>query len=82
MATRWHNERYYGSWDELPDGGRRYYKIVEGESGGYARYVKVVDASETTVELLQEIWSAGGTILSVHRKYPEDSGHQPVGEQS
>ena len=37
---RQQNERKFGSWTDLPGGGRRYSLEVKGRSGWYARYVK------------------------------------------
>jgi hypothetical protein len=37
MATREQNERRFPAWDDLPDGGRRYYHIKKGKVSGYAR---------------------------------------------
>lgn len=78
MADRKDNERRFPNWDELPDGGRRYYQIRQGRATGYARYVKVVDANEITQSLVQEIYDESGQLISVHQKYPEDTGHQSV----
>jgi hypothetical protein len=49
MATRIQNERQYETWEELPDGGRRYTRIVLGRPGWKARYIKEVDAAELTL---------------------------------
>jgi len=55
-STRSQNERKFGQWDELPDGGRRYCLDVPGKLGWLARYLKDVDANETTVRFWQEIY--------------------------
>ncbi|MEM7827061.1 MAG: hypothetical protein QXQ40_02455 [Candidatus Aenigmatarchaeota archaeon] len=34
------NERKFTGWEELPDGGRRYWLEVKGRHGWKARYVK------------------------------------------
>ena len=75
------NERKFGSWDALPDGGRRYSFEVTGRSGWRARYVKEVDAAESTVKFYQEIYDAEGRLREVHHKYPVDLGHQQVVEE-
>jgi len=49
MASREQNERTFGSWEELPGGGRRYTRKYAGRAGGRARYIKDVDATEATV---------------------------------
>lgn len=78
MATRRQNERRFPDWDELPDGGRRYYRIVPGQVSGYARYVKTVAADETTLSLIQEIYDDVGRLTGIHQKYPQDTGHQEI----
>ena len=39
------NARKFGTWDDLPKGGRRYWFEVKGRSGWCARYVKEVDSN-------------------------------------
>ena len=75
---RQQNERKFGTWRELSGGGRLYSYDVRGRSGGRARYVKEVDAEESTVSFYQEVYDAGGTLRTVHQKYPVDLGHQQV----
>ena len=75
------NERKFGRWDELPDGGRRYSFEVKGRLGWRARYVKEVDAEESTVRFYQEIYDGEGTLREVHQKYPVDLGHRQVKEE-
>ena len=72
------NERKFGTWGELPGGGRRYSFEVKGRSGWRARYVKDVDANETTVSFYQEVYDNEGRLREIHRKYPMDLGHQSV----
>jgi hypothetical protein len=52
---RQQNERKYGTWHELPGGGRLYSYDVRGRSGWRATYVKEVDAEELTVSFYQEV---------------------------
>jgi hypothetical protein len=78
MATRQRNERRFPNWDELPDGGRRYYEIKQGKKFGYAKYVKIVDANEITLSIVQEIYDDNGRLVALHQKYPIDTGHQNV----
>lgn len=78
MSSRAENERRFPHWDELPDGGRRYYAIKRGKVKNYARYVKTVDANETTISLVQEIYSDRNELIAIHQKYPVDTGHQDV----
>ena len=78
MSTRAHNERKFGDWSELPEGGRRYWLEVQGRLGWRARYLKEVDANETTLRFWQEIYDGQGKLVEVHEKYPVDKGHQNV----
>lgn len=78
MSTRAQNEKKFGHWNELPGGGRRYWLDVPGRQGWIARYVKEVDASETTLRFWQEIYDDQGMLVEVHEKYPVDKGHEKV----
>ncbi|HJW84212.1 MAG TPA: hypothetical protein VJ754_07900 [Anaerolineae bacterium] len=78
MTARAQNERKFKRWDELPNGGRRYWYDVSGRHGYVARYVKIVDANEVTIKFYQEIHDTRGKLVSVHEKFPEDHGHQQV----
>jgi hypothetical protein len=80
LSTRPQNERKFGSWEELPNGGRRYWFEVAGRRGWKARYVKEVDADENTVRFWQEIYDDQGKLVEIHEKYPVDKGHQQVQE--
>ena len=80
---RAHNEREFPAWDDLPNGGRRYWLEVQGRLGWKARYVKEVDANEMTVSFYQEVYDGNGTLREIHHKYPVDLGHQRIeGEES
>jgi len=68
------NEKKFGSWTELPTGGRRYFLEVPGLHGWTARYVKEVDAEETTLRFLQEIYDEARHLVEIHEKYPIDKG--------
>ncbi len=72
------NEIKFGVWDELPDGGRRYFYEVQGRYGWTARYVKEVDASERTIRFYQEIYDEKGQLVEIYEKYPVDKGHSRV----
>lgn len=74
------NERRFGSWGELPGGGRRYWYEAEGRQGWRARYVKEVDAEENVVRFRQEIYNESGVLVERHEKYPVDRGHEKVRE--
>lgn len=75
MSTRAQNEKKFGSWEELPGGGRRYWLEVSGRQGWRARYLKEVDASETTLRFWQEIYDEQGNLYEIHEKYPVDKDH-------
>ena len=75
---RLQNEKKFGSWRELPTGGRLYSYEVEGRSGWKAKYVKEVDADESTLTFYQEVYDGLGTLREVHHKYPADLGHRQV----
>ncbi len=76
MASRARSERRFPQWDDLPSGGRRYYRFRKGKKRGYARYVKEADASENTMLIVQEIYDDQDRLIAVHEKYPTDNGHQ------
>jgi hypothetical protein len=78
VSARSQNEKKFGKWDELPGGGRRYCLDVAGRLGWLARYLKEVDASETTTRFWQEIYDDQGKLVVAHEKYPVDKGHQKV----
>ena len=80
QAKRRQNEKKFGTWEELSDGGRRYWYEVQGHSGWRARYVKEVDQNERTIKFYQEIYDEQGKLVEVHEKYPVDRGHQKVQE--
>jgi hypothetical protein len=76
MSNRLQNEKKFGQWEELPDGGRRYRLDVPGRLGWLARYLKEVDASEATVRFRQEIYDDTGKLVEIHEKFPLDKGHR------
>ena len=78
MSSRLQNERKFGRWDELPGGGRRYWREVSGRFGWLARYCKEVDADDTTVRFWQEIYDQEGVLAETHEKFPVDYGHRKV----
>jgi len=75
MSTRAQNEKKFGSWEDLP-GGRRYWLDVLGRQGWRARYLKEVDANESTLRFWQEIYDEQGKLAEIHDKHPVDKGHQ------
>ena len=76
MSTRAQNERKFGHWEELPNGGRRYWLDVVGRQGWRARYLKEVDDKEKTTRFWQEIHDERGKLIEVHEKFPVDKGHR------
>jgi hypothetical protein len=72
------NEKKFGSWEKLPEGGRRYWYEVLGRRGWRARYVKEVDPVENTIRFYQEIYDDLGELVEIHEKYPFDSGHMVI----
>ena len=76
MSTRHQNDKKFGQWEELPDGGRRYHLDVMGRLGWRARYLKEVNAEEATVSFWQEIYDDQGKLVEIHEKFPVDKGHQ------
>ncbi len=78
MATRSQNEHDFPNWEDLSDGGRRYWIDKPGRVRGFARYVKIVDADEVTQSVVQEIYDHQGRLVGRHQKYPVDTGHEDV----
>ena len=76
MSTRTQNEKKFGHWEDLPEGGRRYWRDVSGRQGWRARYLKEVDANELTRRFWQEIYDETGKLVETHEKYPVDQGHR------
>ncbi len=64
--------------EELPNGGRRYFRDFVGRAGGRACYIKEADAAETTTRFAQEIYNRGGDLVPVHEKFPVDLGHRQI----
>jgi hypothetical protein len=76
VSTRAQNERKFDSWEELPNGGRRYKHEVAGRLGWKAIYIKEVDRNEQASRFWQEIYNERGEPVELHLKYPVDTGHQ------
>ena len=81
MATRKENERRFKNWDELPTNGRRYWYDRKGVVSGFQRMIKIVDANENTLQLIQEIYDDDEKLIERHQKFPIDTGHEELGEQ-
>lgn len=78
MASREQNERKFGKWTDRESGGRCYWLDVPGHHGWKARYLKEVDADETTLRFWQEVYDETGMLVEVHQKFPVDLGHRKV----
>jgi len=72
------NEKKFGDWEELPEGGCRYFYEIRGRHGWFARYVKEVDTSEKTTKFWQEIYDDKGLLTEIHEKYPENRRHTKI----
>jgi hypothetical protein len=75
------NEKKFPNFENLPDGGRRYWLEVKGKHGWKARYIKEVDVFEETVRFYQKIYDGAGNLIEVHEKFPSDKGHRMVKEE-
>lgn len=78
MATREQNERRFKNWEDLPNGGRRYWTDRKGAASGFQRMIKVVDANEITLQLVQEIYNSDNVLIERHQKFPVDTGHEKL----
>lgn len=72
---RLENEKKFPNFEEFPDGSRKYWFELAGKLGWKAIYVKTVDANETTLSFMQEIYDEKGNLAEIHEKYPIDKGH-------
>ena len=72
---RQENEKKFPNFNELPDGLRIYWFELNGRLGWKARYVKTVDANETTLPFRQEVYDENENLVEIHDKYPIDRGH-------
>jgi hypothetical protein len=72
------NESEFEFWEQLPDGSRKYWFDIKGKTGGFARYIKTVDANEVTISFVQEIYGSDNKLIEIHEKYPIDKGHKKV----
>jgi hypothetical protein len=72
------NEKKFPNWEELPEGGRRYWFEIKGRHRWKARYIKEVDAMEETVKFYQEIYDGNDNLIEIHEKFPLDKGHRKL----
>lgn len=75
MATREQNERQFDQWEDLPGGGRKYWRQRPGGHFGSQMMVRVVDENEVAIRAVQEVYDDEGVMIEQHVKYPEDRGH-------
>ncbi len=80
QKTRRINEKKFTGWEDLPNGGRRYYLEIKGRHGWKARYVKEVNDNEETVKFYQEVYDSKGNLIEIHEKFPVDKGHRRLKE--
>lgn len=78
LSKRSKNEKEFDEWEDLADTSRKYWFDVKGKLGGFARYIKHVDSSETTISFVQEIYDKSGSLIEIHEKYPIDKGHKKI----
>ncbi len=78
MATHKQNEKKFSNWETLSGGGRRYWYDSEREDSFTIRYVKIADANEVTIKILQEVYDASGKLVGIHEKFPVDLGRRQV----
>ena len=72
------NEKKFKTWDDFPDGSRKYRRDVQGRNGWIARYVKEVDANDVALKFYQEIYDDKAKLVQLHIKFPSDTGHQKL----
>lgn len=78
QQKRIQNEREFEFWDELGNGGRKYWFEIKGRMGGFARYIKLTDSEENTISFIQEIYNSIGELTEIHEKFPIDKGHKKM----
>jgi hypothetical protein len=74
------NEKKFQNWEDLSDGGRRYWLEVIERHGWKSKYIKEVNVHEDMVRFLQEIYDEKGNLIEIHEKFPIDKGHKKVKE--
>ena len=78
QQKRIQNEREFEFWDELENGGRKYWFEIKGRMGGFAWYIKLTDKQENTISFVQEIYNSIGELIEKHEKFPIDKGHKKM----
>lgn len=78
LKKRKENETKFDFWNDIEDGGRKYWFEIEGKYGWKARYIKEVDSKEKTIFFYQEIYNDKNELVEIHYKLPVDKGHQKI----
>ena len=74
------NERKFTNWEEVSNGGRKYWLEIKGRHGWKARYIKEVNVMEETIKFYQEVYDDKGNLIEIHEKFPVDKGHRKMGD--
>jgi len=75
------NERKFTNWEEVSNGGRKYWLEIKGIHGWKARYIKEVNVMEETIKFYQEVYGDKGNLIEIHEKFPVDKGHRKMGDE-
>ena len=75
------NERKFTNWEEVSNGGRKYWLEIKGIHGWKARYIKEVNVMEETIKFYQEVYDDKGNLIEIHEKFPVDKGHRKMGDE-
>lgn len=75
------NERKFTNWEEVSNGGRKYWLEIKGIHGWKARYIKEVNVKEKTIKFYQEVYDDKGNLIEIHEKFPVDKGHRKMGDE-
>ncbi len=74
MASRTQNEREFQFWEDLSDGRRRYWSERPGLAWGRLRITKTVDAQETVLQIIHELYDSKNRLVHWRQTFPFDSG--------
>ena len=75
------NERKFTNWEEVSNGGRKYWLEIKGIHGWKAKYIKEVNVMEETIKFYQEVYDDKGNLIEIHEKFPVDKGHRKMGDE-
>lgn len=48
----------------------------KGRVMGFQRIIKIVDADEKTLQVIQEVYNDDSDLVERHQKFPVDTGHE------